>query len=78
MKTITAVRYFGSKAALARVLGISRQAVTDWGEDVPELRAFQLAEMSGGELKAPRVRPVAPVAPSPFLKRWIASQAAKG
>ena len=34
----------GSAAKLARVLGVSRAAITQWGEWVPPFRALQLKE----------------------------------
>ena len=40
-----AARLFGSKANLARTLGIKPQALSGWGEFLPELRAFQLREL---------------------------------
>lgn len=35
-----------SQAALARIIGVSRQAVTMWNGDVPEMRQFQIREMA--------------------------------
>ncbi|MCA9233171.1 MAG: helix-turn-helix domain-containing protein [Planctomycetales bacterium] len=52
MKTEDAIKYFGSQVALARALGISKQAVGGWGEYVPTGRAFQLQVMTAGKLKA--------------------------
>jgi DNA-binding transcriptional regulator YdaS (Cro superfamily) len=52
MKTNHAVKYFGSKAALARALGINKGAVSQWGERVPKGRAYQIEVMTGGRLKA--------------------------
>ena len=40
-----AVRYFGSKAELARVLNIKPQALTIWGDFIPELRAYKLRDL---------------------------------
>lgn len=40
-----AVRLMGSKSKVAQALGISRQAVSAWGDDVPPLRAYQLREI---------------------------------
>ncbi len=37
-----AIDAFGSAQALANALGITVQAVSQWGEDVPELRVFQI------------------------------------
>ena len=39
-----AVRLFGSKSKLARALGITPQALNNWGEYVPELRVYKLKE----------------------------------
>jgi len=44
-----AVRYFGSKAELARRLEITPQALTGWGEYIPELRAYRLRDMYPNE-----------------------------
>jgi hypothetical protein len=41
-----AIRRAGSKSALSRVLGISRQAINLWhGERIPPLRIYQLREL---------------------------------
>ena len=45
MKTRDVLRVFGSYAEIARALGISRQAVQSWGDDVPPLRSYQLREI---------------------------------
>ena len=45
MKTKEAIEAFGSAKALADVLGIWPQAVYRWGEDVPDLRAYQIKEI---------------------------------
>jgi|TARA_R100001530_G_scaffold129413_1_gene99740 hypothetical protein len=47
-----AISHFKSVAALARVLGISTQAVYDWGDQVPELRQLQLEKITDGALTA--------------------------
>lgn len=52
MKTADAIRHFGTQAALARALGVSKQAVAQWGEVVPDGRAYQLQVITGGKLKA--------------------------
>lgn len=54
MRTKAAIKKFGTAANLARALGITRQAITDWGDEVPEGRAYQLEILTNGELKAPR------------------------
>jgi len=45
MKTSDAIAKYGSKAALARALGIKAPSISTWGENVPPLRAYQLKEM---------------------------------
>ena len=51
MKRKTALDYYGSIENIALVLGINRYAVYKWGEDVPDGRAYQLNDLSNGELK---------------------------
>lgn len=50
MKKVTAINYFGSAAKLAKALGISKSAVSLWGDQIPELRAYQLERITNGEL----------------------------
>jgi len=62
MKTAAALAYFAeqgiTKYRLAHLLGIKPQSMQLWGERVPDLRQFQLEELSGGELKVEaRLRP---------------------
>ena len=40
-----AVTIFGTKKAIAEVLGIHPQAVYQWGVDIPPLRTYQLKEI---------------------------------
>ncbi|MCI1025618.1 Cro/CI family transcriptional regulator [Pseudomonas alloputida] len=51
MKTKQAADFFGSKKKLAAALGISPSAVTMWGEDVPELRQYQIERLTKGKVK---------------------------
>jgi len=51
MKTDHAISLFGSISKLATALGISVQAVYQWGDQVPLLRQYQIREMIS------RVRP---------------------
>lgn len=51
MFTETVIKFFGSKAAVARALGISQVAVTRWGSTIPEKRAVRLERLTGGVLK---------------------------
>jgi DNA-binding transcriptional regulator YdaS (Cro superfamily) len=50
MKTSDAVTFFKTKTNLAKKLGITHSSVSQWGEDVPELRAFQIERLTNGEL----------------------------
>lgn len=45
------VEHFGTKAGLAKALGITPQAVTLWGDRVPELRQYQIQSLTRGALK---------------------------
>jgi hypothetical protein len=54
MKTKKVIKYFeGSRSTIASVLGISVQAISKWPEDVPELSAYHLSDITGGRLRAP-------------------------
>lgn len=57
MRTSEAVAYYGTKAELARALGIARQAITSWGAFVPPRRALELEKLTRGKLKAPPLQP---------------------
>jgi hypothetical protein len=54
MRKRDAIKHFGSAAALAKALGISRQSVHEWPDEVPEGRAYQIEVLTAGALKAPR------------------------
>lgn len=41
----------GTHESLAKRLGISREAVTMWAEEIPESRAFQIQVLSEGKFK---------------------------
>lgn len=45
MKTKDAIRMAGGTKELADALGIWPQAIYKWGDRVPELRAYQIAEL---------------------------------
>lgn len=50
MKTDQVIAFYGTKTAIAKVLGISQVAVTRWGAVVPEKRAARLERLSAGKL----------------------------
>ncbi len=53
MKTVDAIAFFKNKNRLAKALGITRCSVSHWGENVPDLRAYQIEKLTNGKLKAP-------------------------
>lgn len=57
MKTEDAIRAFGNGNRLAKALGISRASISQWGEDVPALRAYQIREILDGRLPVPAREP---------------------
>ena len=46
MKTEDAVKQFGSVRQLANAIGVTEQAVYKWGENVPELRRYQIEALA--------------------------------
>lgn len=44
MKVSDAVRFAGTKAELARILGLSPQAVSKWADTLPPLQVYRLRE----------------------------------
>ena len=51
MLKTSAILYFGSASALARALDITAAAVSDWGEIVPEGKAYKLQVLTAGALQ---------------------------
>jgi DNA-binding transcriptional regulator YdaS (Cro superfamily) len=54
MKTDEAIKHFGSRAALAKALGISVAAISQWGDEPPKMRQFQIHTITNGALQALR------------------------
>lgn len=52
MKTQDAIEYFGNLEGLAKAIGVDRSAPSHWGDEVPELRQYQIELASKGKLKA--------------------------
>lgn len=50
MKKNSAIKYFGSSSELANQLNISKQSISQWGDDVPRLRAFEIERLTNGVL----------------------------
>ncbi|QEY25813.1 Cro/CI family transcriptional regulator [Neisseria zalophi] len=51
MLTKDVIDFYGTKIAVARALGISPSAVTQWKEIVPEKQAYRIQGLTGGKLK---------------------------
>ncbi|MEH6814549.1 MAG: Cro/CI family transcriptional regulator [Motiliproteus sp.] len=52
MKKLDAIKHFGSPSKLAKALDIHPASVSQWGDEIPQLRAYQLERLTGGVLKA--------------------------
>jgi hypothetical protein len=51
MLKTTVKRHFGSLEAIAQALGITKSAVSQWPERVPEGAAYKLQFITGGKLR---------------------------
>lgn len=52
MKKQDALNHFGGVVELAKALGCKPQAISQWGETIPQGRAYQIEVLTGGALKA--------------------------
>lgn len=52
MRKKDAITHFGGVSKLATALGILHSAVSQWGEDIPIRRAFEIERITNGALKA--------------------------
>lgn len=57
MKKQDALNHFGGVVELAKALGCKPQAVSQWGETIPQGRAYQIEVLTGGKLKAEPITP---------------------
>lgn len=57
MKTDDVIAHFGGITPLAKALGVKTQAISQWGENIPKLRAYQIEVVTGGALKADPATP---------------------
>lgn len=51
MKKTDVIKHYGSQRKVACELGISEQAVSLWGEIIPEKNALRLHQMTNGVLE---------------------------
>lgn len=55
-----ALAYFDNKPSkLAKALGISPAAVSQWRDEIPRLRQLELEKISNGALKADPIKTIA-------------------
>lgn len=47
----------GSAKRLAELAGVTKQAVSTWGEMIPLIRAVKIEQATNGEIKAADIRP---------------------
>ena len=59
MNRADAINHFKGIAHLAKALGITYEAVRQWGEEIPELRQYQLELVTDGQLKADKKKTAA-------------------
>lgn len=52
MRTQDAITHAGSSGALAKLLGVTPGAISQWDEFPPASRQLQLERLTGGQLKA--------------------------
>lgn len=50
MLKLDAIKFYGTKAGVARAAGVDPSAVSQWGDLVPEKNAYRLQMDSAGEL----------------------------
>ncbi|MFQ2730229.1 Cro/CI family transcriptional regulator [Aeromonas caviae] len=46
------MKHYGGVVQLAAALGIKPQSVSQWGDTIPQGRAYQIELLTGGQLKA--------------------------
>lgn len=54
MQKSQAIEFFGNQTKLAKAAGVSKAAVSLWGEIIPERRAARLADITNGALQYDR------------------------
>ena len=57
MRKQDVINHFGCVANLAKKLGCSTQAISQWPESIPQGRAYQIEVLTGGKLKAKPAQP---------------------
>ncbi|WNO60863.1 Cro/CI family transcriptional regulator [Rheinheimera sp. MMS21-TC3] len=58
MKKADVISHFGGVIKTAKALGITSQSISQWPDQIPELRAYQIQHLTGGALKAKQVKQI--------------------
>ncbi len=64
MKKQDVLEHFGGVVGIAKALGCKPQAISQWGETIPQGRAYQIEVLTGGALKADAAAPSGQSRPS--------------
>ena len=51
MLTKEVLKHYGSRAAVAKAIGYTRQAMYRWGKIVPEQAAYRIEQDTGGKFQ---------------------------
>ncbi len=54
MKKKDVLEYFGGVTNTARALNLAHQSVSEWPEQIPQARAYEIEELTKGALKVKR------------------------
>lgn len=52
MKKNDVISHFGTMTKAAEALGLTKSAISQWPDEIPQLRAFEIERLTGGKLKA--------------------------
>ena len=52
MKKNDVITHFGTMTKAAEVLGLTKSAVSQWPDEIPQRRAYEIERLTNGKLKA--------------------------
>ena len=52
MRKNDVINHFGSMTKAAEVLGLTKSAVSQWPDEIPQRRAYEIEKLTNGKLKA--------------------------
>ena len=53
MKKSSVISYYGDMKSISEVLGVDYSAVRQWDDEIPVNRAYELHDLTDGELETP-------------------------